>query len=237
MTAATLLHLDSSISPSGSVSRALTARFADAWRARHGAAVRHRHRDLAADPVPPVGAAFDALGRRVERKGILPLDDISRLAEGPDEVREWGRSRPLIEELRAADTLLVGSPMYNYTVSTGLKAWIDRVTFPGVHHDPETGEPLLRETRVVVVAVRGGGYGPGTPRAHCDFQVPYLRAYFDRIGIAPENLHVVTAELTRAADIPALNALRPLAAESLAAAEAALDELAATLRPRRTTAG
>ncbi|MGW3227689.1 hypothetical protein [Kitasatospora sp. NPDC001095] len=48
---------------------------------------------------------------------------------------------------------------------------------------------------------------------------------------------MASAELTRAADIPALNALRPLAAESPAAAEAALDELAATLRPRRTTAG
>ncbi|MGW2867912.1 NAD(P)H-dependent oxidoreductase [Kitasatospora sp. NPDC001225] len=231
MTSTTLLHLDSSISPSGSVSRALTARFADAWHARHGTADRdrYRYRDLAADPVPPVRAAYDALGRRTERKGILPLDDIGRLAEGPDEAHEWTLSRPLIEELRAAGTLLVGSPMYNYTVSAGLKAWIDRVTFPGVHHDPETGEPLLRDTRVVVVAVRGGGYAPGTPRAHCDFQVPYLRAYFDRIGVAPEHLHVVTAELTRAADVPALNALQPLAAESLAAAEAALDELAATL--------
>ncbi|MGW1175843.1 FMN-dependent NADH-azoreductase [Kitasatospora sp. NPDC002543] len=229
MTSTTLLHLDSSISPAGSVSRALTARFADAWRARHGTAVRHRHHDLAADPVPPVRAAFDALGRRTERKGTLPLDDVDRLVEGPDEAHEWALSRPLIEELRAADTLLIGSPMYNYTVSTGLKAWIDRVAFPGVHHDPESGEPLLRDTRVVVVAVRGGGYAPGTPRAHCDFQVPYLRAYFDRIGVAAEHLHVVTAELTRAADIPALNALQPLAAESLAAAEAALDELAATL--------
>nr|BFD91823.1 NAD(P)H-dependent oxidoreductase [Kitasatospora sp. Xyl93] len=229
MTSATLLHLDSSISPSGSVSRALTARFADAWRARHGAAARHRHRDLAADPVPAVGAPFDALGRRTERRGTLPLDDIGRLAEGPDEAREWALSRPLIEELRAADVLLIGSPMYNYTVSTGLKAWIDRVTLPGVHHDPESGEPLLRESRVVVVAVRGGGYAPDTPRAHCDFQVPYLRAYFDRIGIAAEHLHVVTAELTRAADVPALNALQPLAVESLAAAGAALDDLAAAL--------
>ncbi|MFI2607139.1 FMN-dependent NADH-azoreductase [Kitasatospora sp. NPDC018619] len=229
MTSATLLHLDSSIGPSGSVSRALTARFAEAWRARHGSAGQHRYRDLAADPLPPVRAAFDVLGRRTERKGILPLDDIDLLAEDPDEAREWALSRPLIEELRSAGVLLVGSPMYNYTVSVGLKAWIDRVTFPGVHQDPRTGEALLRDTRVVVVAVRGGGYGPGSPRAHCDFQVPYLRAYFERIGIAAEHLHVVTAELTRAADIPALNSLRPLAAESLAAAGAALDELAATL--------
>ncbi|MEU9042226.1 MULTISPECIES: NAD(P)H-dependent oxidoreductase [unclassified Kitasatospora] len=229
MTSTTLLHLDSSISPAGSVSRALTGRFAAAWRARHGSAARHRYRDLAADPVPAVRVGYDSLGRRTERKGPLPPADVAALVENPDEAREWALSRPLIEELRAAGTLLLGSPMYNFTVSTGLKAWIDRVSFPGAFLDPDTGERLLRGTRVVVVAVRGGGYGPGTPREHFDFQLPYLRAYFGNLGIAEENLHVVTAELTRAADVPALNGLEPLAAESLAAAEAAVDELAATL--------
>ncbi|KJS59468.1 FMN-dependent NADH-azoreductase [Streptomyces rubellomurinus] len=229
MTSTTLLHLDSSISPDGSVSRALTARFASVWRARHGTAARHRHLDLAGDPVPAVRAAFDALGRRTERKGVLPLDDIALLARTPEEEHEWALARPLIEQLLAADVLLLGAPMYNFTVSTGLKAWIDRVTFPGVYRDAATGEALLRGTRVVLVAVRGGGYGPGTPREHCDFQVPYLRAYFEGLGIAPEHLHVVTAELTRAEDVPALHALRPLAVESLAHAEATLDALAATL--------
>ncbi|MER7579529.1 NAD(P)H-dependent oxidoreductase [Kitasatospora sp. NPDC097691] len=229
MTSATLLHLDSGISPTGSVSRTLTDRFAATWRARHGDAARHRYRDLAADPVPAVGAAYDTLGRRTERKGPLPPEDVAALAENPDEVREWALSRPLIEELRAADTLLLGSPMYNFTVSTGLKAWIDRVSFPGAYVDPDTGARLLRDTRVVVVAVRGGGYGPGTPREHFDFQLPYLRAYFGALGVTAAHLHVVTAELTRAADVPALNGLEPLAAESLAAAEAAVDELAAVL--------
>ncbi|MFF7990091.1 NAD(P)H-dependent oxidoreductase [Kitasatospora xanthocidica] len=229
MTSATLLHLDSSISPAGSVSRALTGRFAAAWRARHGAAAEHRYRDLAADPVPAIRAAYDALGRRTERKGPLPLEDVATLAESPDETREWALSRPLIEELRTAGTLLLGSPMYNLTVSTGLKAWIERVSFPGAYLDPDTGDRLLRDTRVVVVAVRGGGYGPGTPREHFDFQLPYLRAYFGHLGVAAEHLHVVTAELTRAADVPALNGLEPLAAESLAAAEARLDALAAAV--------
>ncbi|GAB7182492.1 NAD(P)H-dependent oxidoreductase [Kitasatospora sp. Ki12] len=229
MTSATLLHLDSSISPAGSVSRALTGRFAAAWRARHGAAAEHRYRDLAADPVPAIRAGYDALGRRSERKGPLPPADVAALAENPDEAREWALSRPLIEELRAADTVLLGSPMYNFTVSTGLKAWIDRVSFPGAYLDPDTGDRLLRDTRVVVVAVRGGGYGPGTPREHFDFQLPYLRAYFGTLGVTAEHLHVVTAELTRAADVPALNGLEPLAAESLAAAEARLDALAAAV--------
>ncbi|MFI5644838.1 FMN-dependent NADH-azoreductase [Kitasatospora sp. NPDC051705] len=227
MTTTTLLHLDSSTGAGDSVSRALTARFAAAWRARHGTAGRHRHRDLAADPVPVVRAAYESLGRRAGARGALPPDAVAALVQGAGEEREWALTRPLVEELRAADTLLLGAPMYNFTVSAGLKAWIDRVTFPGVLHDPGTGEALLRDTRVVVVATRGGGYGPGTPREHCDFQVPYLRAHFGNLGVAAENLHVVVAELTRAADDPALAGLRPLAARSLADAGARLDALAA----------
>ncbi|MFJ5776410.1 FMN-dependent NADH-azoreductase [Streptomyces sp. NPDC093094] len=232
MTSATLLHLDSSISPAGSVSRALTARFAAVWRARHGAA-RLRHRDLAADPVPAVRAAYEALGRRAERKGVLSPDDVAALAETPDEEHEWALTRSLVEELRAATTVLLGAPMYNLTVSAGLKAWIDRISFPGAYVDAGTGERLLRDTRVVVVAARGGGYGPGTPREHLDFQVPYLRACFTGLGVAEDNLHIVTAELTRAADVPALNGLQPLAARSLARAEAAVDAMAAMVTDDR----
>ncbi|MEE1787191.1 hypothetical protein PUR71_30445 [Streptomyces sp. SP17BM10] len=102
-----------------------------------------------------------------------------------------------------------------------------RISFPGAYFDATTGAKLLRDTRVLVVAVRGGGYGPGTPREHQDFQVPYLRTYFGDLGVAEENLHVVTAELTRADDVPAPNGLRPIAAESLTRAEAVVDALAA----------
>ncbi|MEU3074210.1 NAD(P)H-dependent oxidoreductase [Streptomyces laurentii] len=75
-------------------------------------------------------AAYSDLGRRVEREGVLSLDEVAALVENPDEEREWALTRSLIEELRAADTVLLGAPMYNFTVSTGLKAWIDRITFP-----------------------------------------------------------------------------------------------------------
>ncbi|MFJ3214459.1 FMN-dependent NADH-azoreductase [Kitasatospora sp. NPDC086801] len=226
MTTTTLLHLDSSISHGDSVSRALTARFAAAWRARHGAAGRYVHRDLAAEPVAAIGAGYALLGRRVERKGTIPVADVAALAEGPDEEHEWSLTHPLIDRLLAADTVLLGVPMYNLTVPATLKAWIDRISFPGVYTDPATGESLLRHTRVVVAAARGGGYGPGTPREAFDFQTPYLRAYFARLGVPAEQLHVVPAELTRADDVPALAGLRPLAAKSLADAEAALDALA-----------
>lgn len=179
--------------------------------------------------MPAVRAAYADLGRRAERKGVLSLDEVAALVENPDEEREWALTRSLIEELWAADMVLLGAPMYNFTVSTGLKAWIDRITFPGAYVDADTGEKLLRDTRVVVVAARGGGYGPGTPREHFDFQIPYLRAYFGNLGVAEGNLHIIAAELTRADDIPALNGLQPLAAESLARAEAAVDALAAAV--------
>jgi FMN-dependent NADH-azoreductase len=74
---------------------------------------------------------------------------------------------------------------------------------------------------------RGGGYGPGTPRESFDFQTPYLRAYFTGLGIAPDNLHLVAAELTRVDVLPHLAGLEDLAAASLGAAREAVTALAA----------
>jgi len=222
---ASLLHLDSSaVRSGGSVSRELTGLFADIRRDRRGG---YTYRDVAADPVPPVGPAYAALGQRVERHGAVPLDRVRELVRGPDEAREWELTLPLIGELLAAETVLLGVPMYNLSVPASLKAWIDRVSFPGVFGDPETGERLLHGTTVVMVAVCGGGYGPGSPRDGLDFQVPYLRAYFGRLGVAEENLCVVRAELTRADDVPGLARFRETAARSLESARAAVAALAA----------
>ncbi|MFF2349156.1 FMN-dependent NADH-azoreductase [Kitasatospora sp. NPDC058115] len=218
-----LLHLDSGASPADqSVSRRLTARFAHAWRTRHPGA-GYGYRDLAADPVPLIGAGYASLGVRVERHGgpVAPAD-VPAFATTPAERQEWSLTHPLVTELHAADTLLLGVPMYNLTVPAALKAWIDRITFPGVH----TGR--LAATRVIVVTARGGGYGPGTPREPFDFQTPYLRAWFtEHLGVADAGLRFVHAELTRAADVPALAPYRDLAAASLAAARAELARLAA----------
>ncbi|WP_237307844.1 FMN-dependent NADH-azoreductase [Streptomyces alboflavus] len=221
-----LLHLDSSADRRGdSVTRALGGLFARSWRERYGDA-GYRHRDLAAEPVPPLGSGFVSLGTRTERQGAVPLAKVAVLAEGADEEREWALTLPLVEEVRAAGTLLLGVPMYNFGVPAALKAWIDRVSFPGAYTDPDSGRSVLGRTRVVVVAACGGGYGPGTPREGCDFQVPYLRAFFGALGVPDEELHVVRAELTRAGDIAALAPFKDLAADSLAAARAAVAELA-----------
>jgi FMN-dependent NADH-azoreductase len=233
-----LLHLDSSADSGadawagsgadgsgGAVSRGLTALFARTWQARQretGRRYAYRYRDLAADPVPPLDSAYCALGRRVERQGFPPPDGVPALVEGAAEQRAWALTRPLVDELLAADTVLVGAPMYNYAVSALLKAWIDRVSFPGAFGRAGTAGCRLGGTRVVVVATRGGGYRPGTPEAAQDFQTPYLRAYFTRQGVAPENVHVVTAEWTLAGVLPHLAGRQGAAGASLAAARAQL---------------
>jgi FMN-dependent NADH-azoreductase len=224
-----LLHVDSSAGRTGdSISRRLTALFADTWRAAHGSA-GYRYRDLAATPVPPLGAAYCALGRRVERHGLIPPPSVADLIESPAEQREWELTRPLITELLAADTVLIGAPMYNYSIPASLKAWIDRVTFPGAFNASDTGESLLRDTRIVVITARGGAYGPGTPHESWDFQTPYLRAYFTRQGVPDENLSFITAELTLARLVPHLAEFRSSAANSLATAQAAVTGLATSL--------
>ncbi|WP_051762418.1 FMN-dependent NADH-azoreductase [Microbispora rosea] len=221
-----LLHVDSSASLAGdSVTRRLTASFADVWCRRHGTS-GYRYRDLTADPVPLVSHAYTTLGRRVERHRVVPLARVTAMTGGPAEEREWALTLPLIRELLEADTVLVGVPMYNFTVPAALKAWIDRVTFPGAYVDPATEAGRLRDTTVVVVAARGGAYGPGTPREGLDFQTPYLRTYFRELGVAEENLHVVQAEMTRAWDVPALARFRELGDRSLADAYAAVRALA-----------
>ncbi|WP_327296029.1 MULTISPECIES: NAD(P)H-dependent oxidoreductase [unclassified Streptomyces] len=221
-----LLHLDSSANRSSdSVSRQLTTLFAETWRARHGSA-GYRYRDLAADPVPPLDTAYCTLGRRLEQNGLPSLADVGAWIRDPAEEREWALTRPLITELLAADTVLIGAPMYNYSVSALLKAWIDRVGFPGVFTDPVTGGNLLRDARVVVITTRGGAYGPGTPREAWDFQTAYLRTYFAEQGMPEENIRFVSAEMTMAGLVPHLAPYRPLAADSLAAARAAVTALA-----------
>jgi FMN-dependent NADH-azoreductase len=226
-----LLHLDSSANRcSDSVSRQLTALFADTWRTLHDSA-GYRYRDLAADPVPPLDTAYCALGRRVERHGLVPPATVAALVESPAEKRQWALTRPLIAELLAADTVLIGAPMYNYSVPASLKAWIDRVSFPGAFTDPDTGDSLLHGTRIVVITTRGGAYGPGTPREGWDFHTPYLRAYLGKQGVADENLCFISAEMTLAGLVPHLARLRPLAASSLAAARAEVTALATAATP------
>ncbi|MGH8244130.1 MAG: FMN-dependent NADH-azoreductase, partial [Steroidobacteraceae bacterium] len=93
-------------------------------------------------------------------------------------------SDALIAELRAADTIVMGVPMYNFSVPTGLRAWFDHVLRAGetFRYSAAGPEGMLGGKRVIVVEVRGGYYSEGPTQAF-DFQEPYLHHLFASVGI------------------------------------------------------
>ena len=93
-------------------------------------------------------------------------------------------SDALIAELRAADTIVMGVPMYNFSVPTGLRAWFDHVLRAGetFRYSSAGPEGLLGGKRVIVIEARGGYYSEGPAQAF-DFQEPYLRHLFAFVGI------------------------------------------------------
>ena len=166
-----LLHIDSSFRKH-SVSRAVTAGFIEVWKRAypHGAVIE---RDLAKQVVPHITDEF--VGAM-----YTPADQRS-----PMQHMELGLSDQLIKELKEADVILIGSPMYNFSISAPLKAWIDMVVRAGETVDFSQRPPkgLLHGKKVIVVTSRGGRYAPGTPTAPFDFQEPYLRHILTLMGL------------------------------------------------------
>jgi len=94
----------------------------------------------------------------------------------------------VLDEFLAADTIVIGAPMYNFTLSTQLKAWIDRILIAGkTFRYTENGpEGLAGERRVIIALARGGIYDVGSPAAALEHLESYLRGIFNFIGIEPE---------------------------------------------------
>jgi FMN-dependent NADH-azoreductase len=94
----------------------------------------------------------------------------------------------VIDEFLAADTIVVGAPMYNFTLSTQLKAWIDRIVVAGkTFRYTENGpEGLAGGKRVIIALARGGFYNQGSPAAALEHLESYLRGVFNFMGIEPE---------------------------------------------------
>jgi FMN-dependent NADH-azoreductase len=205
-----LLHIDSSIQGERSISRRLTARAAANWRAAHPEGTV-TYRDLAADPPPHFGAA--TLQAR-----MVPEDQRT-----PEQQAIVAFGAGLIEEVRAADTILLGMPVYNFGAPSTIKSWVDHLIALGLSVDPETHEGLLGGRELIVLASRGGGYGPGTPREGWDHAEAWLPHGLSYTGLEPKVF--ITAELTLADVNPAMADLRDLAAESLRAAERQIDAL------------
>jgi len=205
-----LLHLDSSADLSGSVSRSLTARFAAGWSALSPGHDIVR-RDLHADMLPhlPTNVLHWAPHLRTETETV-PAD------------AEDLQNR-LIAELQAADVVLIGAPMYNWSVPSTLKAWIDYIHVPGTTTPFDTATQPFAGKPAVVVSSRGGQYGPGTPDEADDHQVPGLQRVL-RVALGME-VHLVIADLTLAPRVAALAPLVAEGAERMARAEATIDEL------------
>jgi FMN-dependent NADH-azoreductase len=204
-----LLHIDSSIRGDQSVSRKLTARAAGNWLAAHpGGTVTYR--DLGSDPVPHLDTT-SGLAR------MVPAEHHS-----PEQAASWALTQELVNEIKQADTILLGLPLYNFGVPSTVKAWVDHIIALGLSIDPETHAGLLGGREFLVLASRGGGYGPGTPREGWDHAEPWLPHAVAGTGLQPR---FITTELTLADVNPAMAPLKPLAAENLAAAERTIDDL------------
>jgi FMN-dependent NADH-azoreductase len=175
-----LLHIDSSISGDASASRQLSAAVVAAFTlALPGLKIIRR--DLDAEPIPHLDS------RR------LPTVRPANAPEGAAGVPDPEGARAL-DEFLAADIVVIGAPMYNFTVPSQLKAWIDRILIAGkTFRYSESGpQGLAGGKKVIVASSRGGLYASGMPFEANDFQEKYLRAVFAFIGI--EDIEIVRAE-------------------------------------------
>src|ERR1700730_8381357 len=165
-----LLQIDSSARTS-SVTRRLTAKSAEKWKNKHpdGEVIE---RDLSATTLPLITDDWSAT--QLEDSKLMPAQ------------RSYlSTSDELIKELKAADTVVIGAPMYNFTINSSLKAWIDQIVRVGktVGYGPNGPQGLLSRKKVVVLTSRGGAYEKGTAREAFDFQEPYLRHILGFIGL------------------------------------------------------
>ncbi|MFI0785537.1 FMN-dependent NADH-azoreductase [Streptomyces lydicus] len=190
---ATLLLIDSSVFPEGgSASRSVTAAFRKAWEEQHpdGTVI---HRDLAVDPLPHLD-------------GVAASAAFSDPAtHTPEQQAAFARRVELAEELERADAVVIAAPMYNFTIPSTLKAWLDQVIIMG----RTAGEtPSAKGTPVTVVASRGGSYAPGTPREPFEYVQNYLEAVLN--GGMGLDVDFIVPELTMAPSNPAMAELVPL---------------------------
>lgn len=163
-----LLHIDSSVLGENSASRSLSAALVARLRAENPG-IDVLRRDLAAQSLPH----------------FTPV-----LADGHPCVT---RNAEILDEFLAADIIVIGAPMYNFTIPTQLKAWLDRILTAGktFRYTANGPEGLAGGKRVIIASSRGGIYSEGPAQA-VDFQEPYLRHVFGFIGI--HDIEFVRAE-------------------------------------------
>ncbi len=192
-----LLHLDSSILGDASASRQLSRDVVAAWEAAEPNALV-TYRDLAIDAISHLsGLSLVAGGTPAE------LRDAAQKHEA-----ELGETT--LNEFLAADAIVIGAPMYNFTIPTQLKAWIDRIAVAGkTFRYTENGpEGLAGGKKVVIVSTAGGIHaGQATGQAHED----YLKLVLNFLGVT--DIEIVRAEGLAYGDEPRANALKAASAQ------------------------
>jgi FMN-dependent NADH-azoreductase len=204
----TLLQLDSSPLES-SISRELTREFVTTWKAAHPAG-KVVYRDLAAHPSKPLDAAWIAAAYTPDA------------ARTPEQNQALAESEKLIGELEAADELVIGVAMHNFSIPSVLKLWIDQVVRKGrtFAYGANGPQGLLTIQKATILSATGGVYEMGTPGGELNFIEPYLRTMLGFIGVAKVQFvtaggvsKLMSGAIGRPAFLkPALDAVRSAAA-------------------------
>ena len=166
-----LLHIDSSVLGPHSVSRQLSAAIVD--RLLHTTpGLEISYRDLTAAPLAHLSGTHLAAAQ-----GAVTDDPLLQ--------QELAAGQAVLEEFLAADIVVLGAPMYNFSLPSQLKAWIDRILIAGktFRYGAQGPEGLVGNKRVIVALSRGGYYGPNTPAAALEHLESYLRGIFGFIGV------------------------------------------------------
>ncbi|MDB5632676.1 MAG: FMN-dependent NADH-azoreductase [Tardiphaga sp.] len=174
-----LLHIDSSVLGPHSVSRQVSAAIVDRLaKATPGLTVVYR--DLTTTPLAHLSGSHLAAAQGVTPEAQLQSD----LAAG----------QAALEEFLAADVVVIGAPMYNFTIPSQLKAWIDRILVAGktFKYSASGVEGLAGGKRVIIAVSRGGFYGADMPTAAGEHLETYLRWVFGFIGIT--NPEIIVAD-------------------------------------------
>ena len=175
-----LLHLDSSILGGNSVSRTLSAAIVARIKVSDPG-ITETYRDLAVDPIKHLSGAYLA--------GQSP--DVQHDQAMQEDLVLGGR---VLEEFLAADIVVIGVALYNFTVASHLKAWVDRILVAGktFRYTEAGAQGLAGGKRVILGVARGGVYSAGSPHESFEHAEKYLRTVFGFIGVT--DLEVIVAE-------------------------------------------
>ena len=177
-----VLHIDSSILGDNSVSRALTHQIVEQWRASHPSTVVD-YLDLAQNAPSHLDA---------HSIGFRAPPQVAALT--PRQVEENAISEKLVAQFLAADVVVIGAPLYNFTVPTQLRAWIDRIAQPGrtFGYTKKGPHGLAGGKTVIVASTRGGVYSTSEGGRAMEHQESYLQTVFGFLGVT--DIRFVRAE-------------------------------------------